>query len=159
MTSCGFKCLKLIVSNYITKLSLANFRTVLNAIHLYANNKGENINNNLIAIGMFQNVADYIARQIKSEAGQFKETWLVLFERLKSLGTDNRAEVRRANTHTIDNIVMTHAATFSDSTADAGEDTVWPFVLDDVVLGLFEESILKLEQNKSQAEQPLPSFG
>ena len=68
----------------------------------------------------------------------------MLFERLKSLGTDNRAEVRRANTHTIDNIVMTHAATFSDST-ETGEDTVWPFVLDDVVLGLFEESILKLE--------------
>lgn len=60
--SCGFRCLKLIVSNYISKLTLPNFKTVLNAIHLYASNKGDNINNNLIAISMFQNVADFIAR-------------------------------------------------------------------------------------------------
>ncbi len=31
---------------------------------MYASNGGSNINNNLIAIGMFQNVADYAAKQI-----------------------------------------------------------------------------------------------
>jgi hypothetical protein len=67
-------------------LSLPNFRTVLNAIHLYASSKGDNINNNLIAISMFQNVADYIARQIKAEVFTFKNTWLVVFERIKNLG-------------------------------------------------------------------------
>lgn len=68
MTTCGFRCLKLIVGNQISKLSIENFRTVLNAIHLYASNRGDNINNNLIAISMFQNVADYISRQIRAEA-------------------------------------------------------------------------------------------
>ena len=34
---------------------------------MYANDTGNNINNNLIAIGMFQNVADYTAKQIKSQ--------------------------------------------------------------------------------------------
>ena len=104
------------MSNYISKLSQPNFRTVLDAIHLFASNKGDNINSNLSAISMFQNVADFIARQIKSEAYSFKNTWLVLFERIKSLGLDHRAEVRRANIHTLENIVMTHGATFSSET-------------------------------------------
>ena len=60
----GFRCLKLVVSNFINRLSQSNFVTVLNAIHMYASNSGSNINNNLIAIGMFQNVADYVAKQI-----------------------------------------------------------------------------------------------
>lgn len=49
----GFRCLKLIVSNYIDKLSQDNFITILQAIHKYAGSDGENINNNLTAIGMF----------------------------------------------------------------------------------------------------------
>lgn len=65
----GFRCLKLVVSNYINRLSQANFVTILNAIHMYANNPGSNINNNLIAIGMFQNVADYTAKQISQTSG------------------------------------------------------------------------------------------
>jgi len=122
-------------------LTLPNFKTVLNAIHLYASNLGDNINNNLIAISMFQNVADYISRQIKSETYQFKQTWLVVFERIRDLGQDHRAEVRRANIHTLNNIVMTHGATFM---TEDEEDDVWPFVLDEVVLGMLEQSINRL---------------
>lgn len=50
--STGFKCLQLIVSNYIDKLSQENFITILHAIHKYASNDGDNINNNLISVGM-----------------------------------------------------------------------------------------------------------
>lgn len=57
----GFRSLKLIVSNYINRLSQQNFETLLKAIYLYASHDGENINNNLTAIGMFQNIADFIA--------------------------------------------------------------------------------------------------
>jgi hypothetical protein len=59
----GFKCLKLIVNHYIDKLSQENFITILNAIHKYASNDGENINNNLTAVGMFQSIADYTAKR------------------------------------------------------------------------------------------------
>jgi hypothetical protein len=127
------------VSNYISKLSQPNFRTVLDAIHLFASNRGDNINSNLSAISMFQNVADFIARQIKSEAYSFKNTWLVVFERIKSLGQDHRAEVRRANIHTLENIVMTHGATFQSETDE--DDGVWSFVFEDVVLGMLQHSI------------------
>jgi hypothetical protein len=58
----GFKCLKLIVNHYIDKLSQDNFFTILHAIYKYACNEGENINNNLTAVGMLQNIADYTAK-------------------------------------------------------------------------------------------------
>jgi hypothetical protein len=50
------------VSNYIDKLSQENFITILHAIHKYASSEGDNINNNLTAVGMFQNIADYTAK-------------------------------------------------------------------------------------------------
>jgi hypothetical protein len=67
VVQCGFRCLKLIVSNYISMLSQQNFITLLNAIHMYgANNTVDNINNNLTAIGLFQNVADFTSQQLQS---------------------------------------------------------------------------------------------
>lgn len=51
--STGFKCLRLIVNHYIDKLTQDNFITMLHAIHKYASNDGDNINNNLIAVGMY----------------------------------------------------------------------------------------------------------
>ena len=56
--------------NYINKLSPNNFTTVLNAIHMYASNSSGTINNNVNAISMFQNVADYIAKQLKLVSGE-----------------------------------------------------------------------------------------
>lgn len=66
----GFRCLKLIVSIYIEKLSQENFITILHAIHKYAANDGDNINNNLTAIGMFQNIADYTAKLMLKDSTQ-----------------------------------------------------------------------------------------
>jgi hypothetical protein len=41
---------------------------------------------------------------------------------------------------------MTHGATFI-TTED--EDEVWPFVLEDVLLGMLEQAISRFEQNQS----------
>lgn len=84
-------------------------------------------------------MADFIAKQIKSESYSFKNTWLVVFERIKSLGQDHRAEVRRANIHTLENIVMTHGATFSNETDE--DDGVWPFIFEDVILGMLQQAL------------------
>ena len=139
MVAGGFRCLKLVVSNYINRLSQQNFVTVLNAIHMYASNSGGNINNNLIAIGMFQNVADYTAKQITQSSGtpqatsnvadsivsqkataiNFEKIWEILFERIQSLGSNKRAEVRKTTVHTLENIIMTHGASLQMS-------QVWP---------------------------------
>lgn len=58
----GFKCLKLIISNYIDKLTQENFLTILQAIYRYASYDGDNINNNLTAIGMLQNISDFTSK-------------------------------------------------------------------------------------------------
>ena len=97
---------------------------------MYASNTGNNINNNLIAIGMFQNVADYTAKQIKShddvaqnldrqlsihsslQTINYEQIWEILFERIQSLGSNNRAEVRKTAVITLENIIMTHGASF-----------------------------------------------
>jgi hypothetical protein len=52
---------------------------------------------------------------------------------------DHRAEVRRANIHTLDNIVMTHGNTFSCDMDD--DDGVWPFVFEKVILGMLRQAI------------------
>ena len=44
---------------------------------------------------------------------------------------------------TLDNIVMTHGPTFMSTEME--EEEIWPFVLDDVVLGMLEQSIQRLE--------------
>lgn len=67
MVATGFRCLKLITSNYIGKLSQENFITILHAIHKYASNDGDNINNNLTAVSMLQNIADFTARYVQKE--------------------------------------------------------------------------------------------
>lgn len=79
----GFKCLKLIVNHYIDKLSQENFTTILHAIHKYASHDGENINNNLTAVGMFQNIADYTAKLGLKDADNSFSTqriWTILFQ-------------------------------------------------------------------------------
>jgi hypothetical protein len=58
----GFKCLKLIISNYIQSLGQDNFVSIFTCIQRFAQSDNENINSNLTAIAMFMNVADYTAK-------------------------------------------------------------------------------------------------
>lgn len=118
---------------------------------MYASNSGSNINNNLIAIGMFQNVADYAAKQItkdnsgadpnlsvaqlKVNAINFEKIWEILFERIFSLGSNKRAEVRKTTVHTLENIIMTHGAALQ-----IGQN-VWPKVLNETVLGMLKNCV------------------
>lgn len=84
--ACAFRCLKLIVSTFISQLSGPNFSTCLVAIHMFAaRGRHENINSCLQALAMFQNVADYISKRIRTDEGSENDqdylqgTWLVLF--------------------------------------------------------------------------------
>lgn len=135
--STGFRCLKLIVSNYIDKLSQENFITILHAIGRYAGNDGDNINNNLTSVGMFQNIADYTAKLSLQDptATPFntQRIWSILFEKTQELGGDYRAEIRRANIFTLENILMTHGQLLSDQ--------VWSSILKLNLLGMLKNSL------------------
>ena len=62
----GFKCLKLIINNYIYLLGQENFISIFKCIQIFAQQDNENINSSLIAVGMFMNVADYNAKVTRS---------------------------------------------------------------------------------------------
>lgn len=44
---------------------------------------------------------------------------------------------------------MTHGATFKASVDASDDDEVWPFVLDEVILGMLDQAIGRLEQNQT----------
>lgn len=58
----GFKCLKLIINNYMQQLGQSNYSSLFDCIQIYSQAKTENINSNLTAIGMFMSIADYLAK-------------------------------------------------------------------------------------------------
>lgn len=68
----SFKCLKLIISNYVSQFGQDNFVAVFNCIEVFATSENENINANLTAIAMFMNVADYTAK-LTREANKILE--------------------------------------------------------------------------------------
>ena len=64
----------------------------------------------------------------------FEKIWEILFERIQSLGSNKRAEVRKTTVHTLENIVMTHGASLQ-----LGQ--IWPKVLNDTVLGMLKKCV------------------
>lgn len=65
LTQSGFKCLKHIISNNMQELGQENIIQVFGCIEQFALQTIDNINLNLISIGMFMNVADYVAKLTK----------------------------------------------------------------------------------------------
>ena len=102
---------------------------------------------------VFQNVADYTAKQIKSQEEvatpldkqlnmqtiNYEQIWEILFERIQSLGSNKRSEVRKTAVITLENIIMTHGSSFQASLA-------WPKVLNDTVLGMLKNAIDRYSQ-------------
>ena len=57
--------------------------------------------------------------------------------------------MRRANIITLDNIVMTHGATFMLPDA-ADEEDIWRYAVEDVLLGMLEQALNRLELSNQQ---------
>jgi len=64
----------------------------------------------------------------------------LLVEKVQELGGDHRVEVRRANVHTLENIIMTHGNLL-------GEE-VWNSILRNVLINLFKNSVEMYSQAK-----------
>ena len=61
----GFKNLKLVISDYITRMSQANIIVIIDIIYNLADNKINNLNNRLSSVGMFWNISDQISKNYK----------------------------------------------------------------------------------------------
>ena len=102
-------------------------------------NESNNLNLNLVAISMFMNAADFIARLAKD--AQQEETnqserqtldvdriWLSLFTSMQSVGREPKLEIRRSLIQTLENMVKNHSASLSKQ--------VWSHLLDEFLLTL-----------------------
>lgn len=61
----GFKNLKLIVGDYVTRMSEDNIVLIIDTIFEFANNPTNKINNRLTAAGMFWNISDQVSKNYK----------------------------------------------------------------------------------------------
>ena len=75
----------------------------------------------------------------------YEQIWEILFERIQSLGSNKRSEVRRAAVITLENIIMTHGASFQASLA-------WPRVLNGTVLGMLRNAIDRYSHSSQASE-------
>jgi hypothetical protein len=75
----------------------------------------------------------------------------MLFMKTQELGSDYRAELRKANNFTLENILMTHGSVLSDR--------VWSSILKDSLLEMFRFSLdLLTQQRGGPAQKQAPEF-
>lgn len=124
----GFKCLKLIILNYIQNLGQQNFVSIFNCIQLFAQADTENINQNLTAIGLFMNVADYTAKltqelqsenrtsdiSVTKQGIDVSQIWNEMFAKIKLISLEFKAELRRSIVQIFENIIVIHGGSFSE---------------------------------------------
>lgn len=92
-------------------------------------------------------MADYTSQQLTEvtpspeEIPAFitSEIWSILLSRIQSLGEDHRAEVRRTNISTLENIVMRHGLTFGPPV----NNPIWASLMKEVLVGLFGIAVQK----------------
>ena len=108
----------MIINNYVHLLGPENFNAIFIAIQNFSLYPSENINQNFTAIGMFISVADYVAqvqRNGNSEVDSSK-IWKSMFGKMQAIGVFQRGDIRRSLIQTLENIIISHAQTFSTAT-------------------------------------------
>lgn len=62
----SFKLCKLIISDYIIRMSQSNIILIIDTIYELADNQSNSISNRITAAGMFWNIAEQISKNFKS---------------------------------------------------------------------------------------------
>jgi DNA topoisomerase VI subunit B len=92
---------------------------------MYALNDSENVNSNLIAIGMYMNVADYTAKLTKEQEESRKsdnsvrrkninvsQIWQDMFGKMACIAKEPKAEIRRSLIQIMENVIVHHGSIF-----------------------------------------------
>lgn len=125
-SAAGFKCLSLIVSDFLLSDQLApSLKRVVECTSKFAHDPAD-ITAAVSAVGMFWNISDALARLGKDE----EDLWWAILEDLKSLGTDSRVEVRTTSTNTLHVLLSTHGGCLSAAT--------WQKIMKDIIFDLLE---------------------
>ena len=122
----GFKCLSLIVSDFLLSDQLSpSMKRVVECTSKFAHDQAD-MTAAVSAVGMFWNISDALARLGKDE----EDLWWTIIEDLKSLGTDMRVEVRNTSTNTLHVLLSTHGGCLSSET--------WQKIMKDIIFDLLE---------------------
>lgn len=121
----GFKCLQLIVSDFLQSENLLpSLERLITSVSKYAHS--EESTQAIGAVGMYWNIADYLGKIGKEQV----DLWWIILEELKVLGEDPRFEVRHSALHSLHIALSTHGSLLSP--------TAWQRVMQDIVLNLLD---------------------
>lgn len=125
-SSIGFKCLHLIVNDFLQSEDLLNcLDKLVEFISKFAYSK--DINQSISAVGMYWNVADYLGRVGREE----EESWWMILGKLKELGQDSRPEVRHSALHSLHVALSTHGSCLSQK--------LWQRIMENIILSLLQK--------------------
>ncbi|GMH77059.1 hypothetical protein TrRE_jg8468, partial [Triparma retinervis] len=129
----AFRCLRFIVDDFVEILGEEEMTCLLKCSKEFATSKAD-VNASLTAVGMIWTVSDHF-RNMKM--------WGVVFGLLIDLSEDQRAEVRNCAVNTLFSCVVGNGREFGD-----GEEDGWPFIFEEVILGLLRRVEGQLEGAK-----------
>ena len=167
----GFKNLKLVISDYITRMSQANIIVIIDIIYNLAENEKNNLNNRLSSVGMFWNISDQISKNFKQgftsmdedsdynsnnsmNAGNISNTnvdhtalWKCIFKKLHRLESCEQVEVRKHTLKILENIFMKHGASISPS--------LWIEVINDIIIDALRNNVryVKMRHDMHSVDQ------
>mmetsp|Transcript_32957 Transcript_32957/g.57855 ORF Transcript_32957/g.57855 Transcript_32957/m.57855 type:complete len:1408 (+) Transcript_32957:50-4273(+) len=122
----SFKCVKLIVNDFLQNDELMPSLDKLVACISSFAHSSEDLNQAISAVGMFWNVADYLGRVGRDE----EELWWLVLQELRNLSEEPRPDVRHAAIRSLHVALTTHGACLSAET--------WKRVMQDVILHLLQ---------------------
>lgn len=144
----GFKCLQLVVSDFLQSENLLpSLERLITCVSKYAHS--DDSNHAIGAVGMYWNIADYLGKVGKDEV----DLWWIILEELKILGEDNKMEVRHSALHSLHVALSTHGSVLSYP--------AWQRVMQDIILSLLERISTNYFKNTSKTnpndpEPPTP---
>lgn len=150
-SAAAFKCVKLIVNDFLQSDELMPSLDKLVACISSFAHSAEDLNQAISAVGMFWNVADYLGRVGRNE----EELWWLVLQELRNLSEEPRPDVRHAAIRSLHVALTTHGACLSAET--------WKRVMQDVILHLLQRISSCYFQHATPAnEVPIiepPHFG
>eukprot|EP00127_Corallochytrium_limacisporum_P000385 Clim_evm80s11 gene=Clim_evmTU80s11 len=117
----GFQCASLVVTDFLSSLSLENLRLVVDSVGCFGSQHLD-LNISLTAIGMLWSITDSLV-QSQAPEGQgvekltLDDIWLTLYGVLSDLCVDDRPEIRRSASQTLFNGLRVHGSALSTSDA------------------------------------------
>lgn len=128
----GFKCIQLIVDEFLQSMPWTLYEELSTLLGLYgAQRQGTNIS--FTSIGVLWQLSDHITRERQSsgDSESLDRLQLLIFRQLKNLSLDDRSEVRNSAVQTLYSVIVVYGQSMGASTlAECNSEILLPLVLE-----------------------------